>query len=111
MLPSKIKGSTFRCHSASDAADHEHSTENKITQTSIIDAKLCNVNERNQSKLATSKRPSSLKLPEHSKIRSKRLYRSRTKPEEPTKLTDLHVDGNVDDIFVISDPEAKNIDD
>lgn len=95
------------------AAAHQIEHRNMQTQTPNSDVKMGHINERKSSKstaavtsstaMPSNKRPSSLKLPEHAKNRSKHLYRSRTKPEEPTSmLTDFQLDGNVDDIFVIS---------
>lgn len=98
---SKAKSQPFRAQSAVNQIDTYVEQKSTETQTSTSDVAVCHVNERKPAK-ASGKRPSSLKLPEQSKSRAKHLYRSRTKPEEPTKLTDFHLDGNVDDIFVIS---------
>lgn len=105
---SKIKGQPFRAQSTANQIEPYVEQKNMETQTSTMDVTMCHINERKQAK-ANSIRPSSLKLPEPAKIRSKDLYRSRTKPEEPNKLTDFHVDGNVDEIFVISrETSVKN---
>lgn len=118
----RLKGQPFRTMSACSSLEAQHSIEHKQTQTSNMDVKMCHVNERKASKSTNSsnsnghKRPSSLKLPEsQGKTRAKHLYRSRTKPEEPTtsgispKLSEQrntvghHIDnGHADEIFVIS---------
>lgn len=115
---SKTKSQPFRTMSASSQIEHQNSLEQKHmhTQTSNMDVKMCHINERKATKLATgvitSKRPSSLKLPEsHTKIRTKHLYRSRTKPEESTSVASPNLpdfltanmdNGHADEIFVIS---------